>query len=137
GRWPTGAGEPANLAAALALAGLAGALWAGRRRFGPAPLLALVSFLVLAAPALGLVRFYFHRYSFVAGHFVYLASLPILALVAAGARRATEKRLPPALGVALAAAVLGILGTLTWRHSRDYRDHETLARATLAVNPAS
>lgn len=137
GHWATGAGEPANLAAALALAALLGALWAGRRRFGLGPALALVSFLVLAAPALGLVSFYFHRYSFVAGHFVYLASLPILALVAAGASRAAATRLPRAFGVALAAAAIGVLATLTWRHAPDYRDHEALARATLAVNPDS
>lgn len=137
GRWATGAGEPANLAAALALAGLLGALWVGRRRFGLGPALAVVSFLILAAPALGLVRFYFHRYSFVAGHFVYLASLPILALVAAGASRSAAARLPRALAIALAAAAIGVLGTLTWRHAPDYRDHETLARATLEVNPDS
>jgi Flp pilus assembly protein TadD len=137
GHWSTDPGEPANLAAALALAGLLGALWAGRRRFGLGPALAVASFLVLAAPALGLVSFYFHRYSFVAGHFVYLASLPVLALVAAGASRAATTRLPHALGVALAAAAIGVLATLTWRHAPDYRDHETLARATLEVNPDS
>jgi hypothetical protein len=82
GRWSTAVSEPASLGAALVLAGGAAALWAGRRRWGLGSLVAILAFLCLAASALGLVTFYFDRYSFVADHFVYLASVPILALYA-------------------------------------------------------
>jgi tetratricopeptide (TPR) repeat protein len=137
GPWPTAVADPANVGAALALAGGIAALWAGRHRWGKGPLVAVLSFLCLAAPALGLVTFYFHRYSFVADHFVYLASLPILALYA-GAGRWLFARLPRRWpGVVMAAAVLAVLGTTTRRHALDYRDHEALGRAIVRVNPSS
>jgi Flp pilus assembly protein TadD len=137
GHWPTGLSEPANVAAALALGLGIFALWAGRGRWGNGPVVAVASFLALAAPALGLVTFYFHRYSFVADHFVYLPSVPILALYAgAGARlfARAPRRWP---GVVAAAAVLAVLGAATRRHALDYRDHEALARAIVRVNPSS
>lgn len=134
GRWSTAVGEPANLGAALALAGGIVALWAGRRRWGKGPLVAVLAFLCLAAPALGLVTFYFHRYSFVADHFVYLASLPVLALYAGAGAGLLGRR---GAGVVAGAAVLAALGTATWRHALDYRDHGSLGRAIVRVNPSS
>jgi tetratricopeptide (TPR) repeat protein len=137
GHWPTALAEPANLGAALALAGGIAALWAGRRRWGAGPLVAILAFLCLAGPALGLVTFYFHRYSFVADHFVYLPSLPILALYAGAGARLLGRRPRRWPGVVVAAAVLVALGATTWRHARDYRNHETLGRAIVRVNPSS
>ena len=137
GHWPTALAEPVNLAAALALAGGIAALWAGRRRWGKGPLVAILAFLCLAAPALGLVTFYFHRYSFVADHFVYLPSLPILALYAGAGARLLGRRPRRWPVVVVAAAVLAALAATTWRHALDYRDHETLGRAIVRVNPAS
>lgn len=66
-----------------AMLALAAALWAARRR-SPAPLAALAAFLAALFPALGFVNVYPFRFSFVADHFQYLASIPIIALVAAG-----------------------------------------------------
>jgi protein O-mannosyl-transferase len=137
GGWPTGAHEPVNLASALVLLAALVLLWVRREWWGRGPLVALLVFFVSAAPALGLVSFYFHRYGFVADHFVYLPSLPILALcVAAGERLlANGRRLW--LGGAIASVVLAALAATTWSHAHDYRDHETLARAILRVNPSS
>jgi tetratricopeptide (TPR) repeat protein len=98
---------------------------------------AVLCFLCLAAPALGLVTFYFHRYSFVADHFVYLASLPILALYAGAAARLAGRQAPRWPGLVAAVAVLAALGATTWRHALDYRDHEALGRAIVRVNPSS
>jgi tetratricopeptide (TPR) repeat protein len=39
------------------------------------------------------------------------------------------------MGAALAVAVLAVLGTLTFRHARTFRDPETLWRATLERSP--
>ncbi|MCM2268496.1 MAG: tetratricopeptide repeat protein [Thermoanaerobaculia bacterium] len=135
GRWSTSLVEPANFLALPALAAAVVALVLGRRRWGDGPLVAVTSFLILAAPALGFVTFYFHRYSFVAGHFVYLASLPLLAWVGAAWGLAARRR--PTAAAALVGVVLALLGAVTWRHGRDYRDPEALARAVLRVTPAS
>jgi hypothetical protein len=85
GHWSTDLAAPANVGAALSLAAGIAALWAGRQRWGPGPLVAILCFLCLAAPALGLVTL-LHRLSLVADHFVYLPSLPILALCGMPAR---------------------------------------------------
>src|SRR5439155_5775689 len=80
--------------------------------------------------ALGFVHVYPMRYSFVADHFQYLASLPLIALAAAGATRLPR---PQVIG----AGVLLALGTLAWRQALVYRDAETIWRDTLAKDPDS
>jgi Tfp pilus assembly protein PilF len=112
------------------------ALWLLRRRLGRGPLVAVLFFAGTLSPALGFFDVYPMQYSFVADHFQYLASLgPIVLAAAAGARLAG--RLPRRHGVAVLAAVLLILGVLTWRQGQVYRDEETLWRDTLAKNPAA
>ena len=78
------------------------------------------------------------RYSFVADHFQYLASLaPIVLFSCAlgegfpGWPRGGRGLLVP---VATAALLL-VLGALGWRQSWTYADEETLWRSTLAKNP--
>lgn len=112
-------------------------LWLLRRRIGKAPLAAVLFFVVTLGPALGFVSYYPMRYSFVADHFQYLASIGLIALsVAAGAiglRRIAPSR---ALTRSLAGAGLLIgLGMLTWKQGWAYRDEETLWRDTIAKNP--
>jgi tetratricopeptide (TPR) repeat protein len=113
-----------------ALAAAAG-LWAARRRIGLGPLVAAVCFAVTLAPALGFVDTYPMRYSFVADHFQYLASLAPLALVAALVWRGGT----PAW--AAAGVVAAVLGALTWQQAHAYRDAETLWRDTIAKNPTA
>jgi len=118
------------LAAAIGLA------LAARRRRGP-----LAAFLIFAGtlfPALGFFNVYPFRYSYVADHFQYLASLGIIVPAAAALTVAARKLSPgkPAL-VSLTMVLLGLLGVLTWRQSGIYRDAESLYRDTLARNPGS
>jgi tetratricopeptide (TPR) repeat protein len=78
---------------------------------------------------LGFVNVYPFIFSFVADHFQYLASISIIALVAAGLTLALKR-------FQLAALLLvSLLGILTWRQARMYRDAETLYSVTLARNP--
>lgn len=121
-------------AAALALAA---ALWMLRRRTR-APFAAYAMFVALLFPALGFFNVYPFRFSYVADHFQYLASIPILALVAAAATAwgRTRRHGTAALTVA-ASAVLLALGGLTYAQSRDYADAGTLYRHTLQRNPGA
>jgi len=107
-----------------------------RRHRGP-----LAAFLIFAGtlfPVLGFLNVYPFRYSYVADHFQYLASLGIIVPVASGLTVAVRKISPRKAGrIVLPALLPMILGLLTWRQSAMYRDTETLYRETLARNPAS
>ncbi len=98
---------------------------------------AFVYFIAALLPVLGLLSHYFLRFSFVGDHFQYLASIGPLALAAAGITSAFG-RLKSGARVfepAFCAVLLALLGTLTWRQCANYRDSETLWRASLAQNP--
>jgi tetratricopeptide (TPR) repeat protein len=120
-------------AAAIALGGLCLAV-AGRTR---APLAAWMFFVVTLSPVLGFLNVYPFRFSFVADHFQYLASLalivPMTAVIMLLAARAGPRFISQAAGVALA----GVLGILTWHQAKLYADVETLWRATIERNPDS
>jgi protein O-mannosyl-transferase len=108
------------------------ALWAVRSRTR-APLAAALLFGGILFPALGFANLYPFRYSFVADHFQYLASIPVIAgLCAAATRPARHIKFAD---VAMVAIVALLLGSMTWLQAHEYRDAETLYRATLARNP--
>ncbi|HVN04810.1 MAG TPA: tetratricopeptide repeat protein [Bryobacteraceae bacterium] len=113
------------LAVAIGLAVLA------RKHRGP--LAAFLIFVGTLFPVLGFLNVYPFRFSYVADHFQYLASLalivPAASVLTSGLGRRSTMLVP--------AILLLVLGVLTWRQSGDYRDAETLYRATLARNPAS
>jgi Flp pilus assembly protein TadD len=98
------------------------------------PALALAFFGGTLVPALGFFDVYPMRYSFVADHFQYLASLGVFALVAAGGVRCVRE---PRIQRAAAGVVLAVLAVLTWRQCGQYADLETLWRTTIARNPAA
>lgn len=138
-RWEIDTGHwPAYVFPAAVLAVLTG-LWAARSRVGPGPLVAVLIFAGTLFPALGFFDVYPMRYSFVADHFQYLASLGLVSLFAAGAAKAAARISGGRRGPSAAAAVilLAVLGVLTWRQTQVYRDLETLWRDTLAKNPSS
>jgi len=136
-RWSPRSDMPLNwlcLAGVLALTGALVAL--ARRRRGP-----IAGFLIFVGtlfPVLGFVNVYPFRFSFVADHFQYLASIGLLVPAAWGLSWVAG-RLP--LGAAaracLALAVPAALGALSWRQCRIYRDPDTLYRSTIAVNPSA
>ncbi len=122
---------------AVALA-LAAALWGFRKRWGKGPATAIFYFTLTLFPALGFVDVFPFRYSFVADHFQYLASLGPIALAAAGLARMREIWKPSAwLARLFCIVLLGVLAALTWRQCGAYAGLETFYRAILAKNPAS
>ncbi len=122
---------PATLAAALV------GLWRLRARTR-APLAALLLYLAALSPALGFVNVFPFRYSFVADHFQYLASIPAIAFLTATATLvATAWIAAAATRATLACAALAPLAALTWQQSHQYADAETLYRTTIARNPSA
>lgn len=112
----------------VALAAVLAVLWALRARIGRGPLAAALFFGVTLGPALGFVNVYPMRFSYIADHFQYLASLGPIVLIAAWA--AGRAWMPAA-----AAAVLVALSLLTWRQEAAYKDEETLWRKTISTRP--
>jgi hypothetical protein len=140
-RWTIDARDPRQWSYAAALVAVVGVLGLGLRRWGRGPLVAVLIFVGTLFPALGFINVYPMRWSFVADHFQYLSSIAIIALVAAAlavaVRRVVAAPARVGLSVAGAAVVLSILGVLTWRQSRVYRDSVTLWRDALRKQPGS
>jgi protein O-mannosyl-transferase len=102
---------------------------------------AFAAFLIFGGtlfPVLGFFNIYPFRYSYVADHFAYLASLALLVPLAAVLSSLAYGRDSDQTMKHVAGAVLVVaLGVATWRQAETYRDEETLYRATLARNPGA
>jgi protein O-mannosyl-transferase len=120
----------------LAAAAVVVLLAALARRIGRGPLFAVLIFAVTLAPALGFADVYPMRYSFVADHFQYLASIALIVPLVAAAT-VTIRRIAPAAASPVAAVLLATLAMLVWRQARVYQTPETLWRATLARTPSA
>jgi len=107
---------------------------ATRRTWGRYALTALGCFFIFLLPVLGFFNIYFMRYSFVADHFQYLASVAPIALFSAvisGRPRHVKMRMP------LIFSILLVLGVLTWRHASAFESSEALWRDTIKKNPSA
>jgi hypothetical protein len=93
----------------------------------------VLSFLILLFPAMGFFNIYPMRYSFVADHFQYLASLPMIALIVSGMSCCLTIRGRQLAGAALLIALF----VTTWNRASDFHDSITLWRDTIAKNPSS
>ena len=138
-RWTVSAGNPLDYAWLLATAAAAAVIYFARNYLGRGPEVAALFFVATLSPLLGFIMLYTFRYSFVADHYQYLASIGPLALVAAGITRAFDllgkKR--RFLQGAFSGALLGSLGLLTWSQCGMYADSDTLWWTTLSRNPKS
>lgn len=107
---------------------------------GRKPFAAYAFFVVTLFPALGFFNVYPFKFSFVADHFQYLASVGPIALFSSVAVSAAEKArerwgLTARLKQVLPAVLLTVLGALTFSQTFIYRDEETVWQDTLAKNP--
>jgi tetratricopeptide (TPR) repeat protein len=121
----------------LALA-LTAALWIIRGR-NRGPLACWLFFCGTLFPALGFVNVYPFRYSYVADHFQYLASLGAIVCIAT-ATVTIFSRLPQLqrrLGVPFRFLLLATLAVLSWRQAGTYANSIVLNRATIDRNPDS
>ena len=134
-RWQPDAGSWREWLYPVAAVGALIGLWLARRWMGRGPVTAAFFFVGTLFPLLGFFNAYGMRYSFVWDHWVYLPSLGLIALAAALATRAAVVLRAPRVFHGVAAVVLVVLGTLTWRQTHVYQNLETLWRDTLAKNP--
>ncbi|MBL9201741.1 MAG: tetratricopeptide repeat protein [Opitutaceae bacterium] len=130
-RWTIDAGVVWQWLFPLAAVALLAGFWLHRGK-NRGPLAAALLFGGTLVPALGFVNVFPFRYSYVADHFQYLASLAAFALAGAGL-----VRLPPKIGRAAAALVLTGCAVLTWRHAAVFKDQPTLWAAVLERDPDS
>lgn len=126
-------------AATLALVvGLAVATQRWGNQLGRGPLIAVLFFGGTLFPALGFFNVYPFKYSFVADHFQYLASIGIIALVVGTIAYWTERdsrfRMVAAV---LGSCVLLAIGVLTYRQIGVYQSRATLWADVLTKNPDS
>lgn len=110
-----------------------------RQRIGRGPLVGACIFCGTLTPALGFFSVYPMRYSFVADHFQYHASIALIALVVSGVvawcmRPGTSIR---RAATPLAVLVLAVLAARTMWQCRNYKDLETLYCSILEDVPDS
>jgi tetratricopeptide (TPR) repeat protein len=108
-----------------------------RENWARATVFGLAIFVTALLPVLGFIDVFYFRYSFVADHFQYLASVGFIALIAAlwAKMRELSGWLGKYIDAATLPVILILLGGLTWRQAGAYQDTETLWRDTLAKNP--
>ncbi len=132
--------EPNNLFAYIWLvAGIAmcAAIYFARRYVGRSVEVAAAFFVATLGPVLGFIMLYTFRYTFVADHYQYLASIGPIALVSAGLVKLSQwLQLGPRFLTTVSILSLAALGILTWRQSTPYRDSQTLWQTTIDRNPA-
>lgn len=134
-RWHVDAGVPWQWLFPLAGLGLLAGLFLWRRR-SRAPLAAALLFGGSLFPVLGFFNVYPFRFSYVADHFQYLASLGVFALVGSGLASVLAGWPRLTARAVVGALLLGLAG-LSWRQAADYRDDLSLFEATLRRNPGA
>jgi len=164
--WSISTSDPWAYAGVIAALAVLTSLWLLRRRTR-APLAGTLLFAGTLFPALGFLNVFPFIYSYVADHFQYLACLGVIVPLCAGLTRLLDSppekgqdvgralrstsadpvgdkprptnssRSRGWLRRAVPAALVALLGLLTWHQAHDYRDNVTLYRATLARNPAA
>ncbi|MEM9364944.1 MAG: tetratricopeptide repeat protein [Planctomycetota bacterium] len=136
-RWEIDASSPFAYAFPAMVLLLIVVLWVLRDRLGRGPLAAVLLFCGTLFPALGFFDVYPMRFSFVADHFQYLASIAWISLVVV-TMNAVLRSISSA-SMVLPKCILGVsiatLVFLTWQQGKVYEGLEVLWRDTLAKNP--
>jgi tetratricopeptide (TPR) repeat protein len=132
--------DPRNVMDYVPLAGVAAVLaaaWWARRSVGRWPVAGVTFFLVALFPALGFFNVYPMRYSWVADHFQYLASIGVIAGAIGVLSRLAAATRRPAIALAGAAGIVATLLPATHHATLKYRDAETLWLDTIAKNDSA
>lgn len=136
-RWTIAPAYLLDYAWLLAAAALCAAIYFVRRYVGRGVEVAALFFVATLSPVLGFIMLYTFRYTFVADHYQYVASIGPIALASAGVTSLAGAFKTSRYFIATAASILiATLALLTWRQSTMYADIEALWRTTIARNPS-
>lgn len=137
-RWVIDGSVAWQYAFPLAWGGLLSTLFLLRGRIGRGPVVALCAFSGILVPALGFFDVYPHRFSFVADHFQYHASIPwIVLLVSMLASIEKIRNGPPRVLWPAAILILAGSAALTWSECHKYESREALYSSILDDIPDS
>lgn len=106
-----------------------------RRRVGRGPVAALLIYGGTLLPALGFVNIYMMRFTFVSDHWQYLSCPALIALLVGGLCVFWRRWGPKPSGISAAIGLVVLLGVLSFRQARAYRNHETFYTFILQRNP--
>lgn len=135
-QWQISPNEPWSYGWVLALAVAVAAIVALRKWTGRSVAVAALFFVTTLGPVLGFIMLYTFRYTYVADHYQYIASIGPIALCAGALARLAERRPNYRIPVwAVAVLIVTSLGLLTWRQAGTYRDAETIWQTTIRRNP--
>jgi len=113
-----------------------GVLFLMRRRIGRGALVAVLFFVGTLVPGLGFINVYPMRYTFVADHYQYHASIGVIVLASAGLVVKTGMgRQISSAGIPIGGIAIVLLFMLTVRWTFVYRDSETLWTDVVAKDP--
>ncbi len=135
--WDIRSGDPVGWLYVAGAVAVPVVLWKGRDRWGRGPLACAAFYAATLSPALGLIDYGYMQFALVADRFQYLAGIGLLTLSVTALVRAAG-RLPAAgvtAGKVLVATVLALLGSLTWRHTGNFRDDLSLFSHIVSLNP--
>jgi tetratricopeptide (TPR) repeat protein len=121
----------------IVLLGAIALLFMLRRRIGRGPLVAALIFIGTLVPALGFINVYPMRYTLVADHYQYHASIALIVLIVAGVTTLLHRRRFSRAAPVIGAILLATLLTLTWFRSGVYHDQRSLWADTRRKNPDS
>jgi tetratricopeptide (TPR) repeat protein len=137
-RWDVASMGATDLVPWVGFVAVVGITWWQRHRLTRAPTVALLAFSGSLFPALGFINVFPMKYTFVADHYVYLASLPLLALGVAGASALLSRaRVSTRSTGFIVGGLAATLGMLSNGHALKFRNEETLWRDTIEENPGA
>jgi protein O-mannosyl-transferase len=139
-RWELNAGSALSWIPLAGLVAAGMALWVWRQHsWARAGLFGLGALIASLLPVLGFFDVFYFRFSYVADHFQYVASIGLIALVASAGVKLCERirGFGEELGMVVASIAVVGLGVLTFQQEFAYRSVETIWRDTIAKDPRS
>jgi tetratricopeptide (TPR) repeat protein len=138
-RWAINARDPLQYLFPISAFLFPAILFLLRKKTGNAPLILVLFYGITIFPVLGFVDFGYMEFSFVADRFQYLAGIGLIVLVISFLRFSLHKigRNGNYGKYAGSAALLFIMGILTWNQAKTYHDYETLFRYNVEKDPGS
>ncbi|MBT0664857.1 tetratricopeptide repeat protein [Geobacter pelophilus] len=138
-KWHIDAGQWAQYLFPVGVFAVLGVSYRFRGIIGRGPLTSLLFFIGTLFPALGFFNVYPMRYSFVADHFQYAASVGIICLFCASLeriiRRISHETL--LLEVGCYCGILLLIGLVTWQQGKTYKNTMALYTDIIEKNPSS